>query len=260
MASKQGVAWQRHRRFGVTRTRVGTLSTPVTRAATPLAASRCRRAKEKMLPSNGIAACCTPSSSGNARIASITAMVCMDGRVMSVPDFEFIVADLLGLPNNDVPLEADSEERAHDEYRLIIVDDSAVIRHNIKRLLRDAGYKHITVCTDGQHAWETILAEANKIAEDGVDPYDLILTDIEMPRMDGLHLCKRLKDHPQLQHMPVVIFSSLVNEGNMNKGAAVGADCQVTKFEGCMVLEAIAECLVRHDKLRKHRKMNARVA
>ena len=57
----------------------------------------------------------------------------------------------------------------------------------------------------------------------------LLITDIEMPQMDGHHLTRRVKEHPILQQLPVVIFSSLINEDLFHKGEAVGADAQISK-------------------------------
>ena len=82
----------------------------------------------------------------------------------------------------------------------------------------------VEVYTDGLAAWEAIERE-------GGAPIDAIVSDIEMPRMDGLHLTKLIKESPRHKDIPVVLFSSLISEDNANKGVQVGANVQIPKPE-----------------------------
>jgi len=124
--------------------------------------------------------------------------------------------------------------------RLLTVDDSPTIRMSLGRVLERAGFQDVTLCCDGQEAWELVQ---QRFTETGRLPFDLVLTDIEMPRMDGLHLTKNIKDSPDLQAMPVILFSSLVREDNTNKGEAVGANAQITKFDTEELLQVVHNCL-----------------
>ena len=87
----------------------------------------------------------------------------------------------------------------------------------LKKCLSRAGYTHLIPTTNGQEAWDTlqkILADGGKVGTD----IALVITDIEMPQMDGHHLTKLIKDDPRFDGMPVVIFSSLVNDEMKRKG------------------------------------------
>jgi len=64
---------------------------------------------------------------------------------------------------------------------------------------------------------------------DAAQVADLIVSDVEMPQMDGLHLTRNIKEHPQLRELPVVLYSSILTPDNLKKGKAVGADAQITK-------------------------------
>jgi two-component system chemotaxis response regulator CheV len=83
------------------------------------------------------------------------------------------------------------------------------------------------------------------VTHDSGETYDVVLSDIEMPRMDGLHLTSNIKGDARFRNIPVVLFSSLISESNMNKGVAVGADAQITKFLGNELIEAIEGLLTR---------------
>ena len=72
-------------------------------------------------------------------------------------------------------------------------------------------------------------ANSEAVAISGSPPVDLVITDIEMPRIDGLHLTRRIKEHSSLKHLPVIVFSSLVSPDNDKKCESVGADAQITK-------------------------------
>jgi two-component system chemotaxis response regulator CheV len=97
----------------------------------------------------------------------------------------------------------------------------------------------VTVCTDGQQAWDII--QENR--DGGGRQFDLVLSDIEMPRMDGLHLTSRIKNDPILKEIPVVLFSSLITADNIRKGHSVGADAQVSKPDSQEMIKAIETCL-----------------
>ena len=94
-------------------------------------------------------------------------------------------------------------------------------------------------CEDGQEAWDILCDAVNKGMIDEV--CKLVITDIEMPRMDGFRLLKLIKENEKLGHLPVVIFSSLVNDEMRRKGESLGADAQLSKPEiGNLVMEVDA--------------------
>jgi two-component system chemotaxis response regulator CheV len=75
-----------------------------------------------------------------------------------------------------------------------------------------------------------------------------VITDIEMPQMDGHRLTKLIKSDDKLKHLPVIIFSSLVNEEMRRKGESLGADAQLTKPEIGSLVDAIDELLAKRNK------------
>lgn len=113
-----------------------------------------------------------------------------------------------------------------EKCRIFVADDSAIIRGVMTKTLDASGYHNIRSFQNGLECWQAI----EKAMRDGDStPCDLLVTDIEMPQMDGLHLCKRIKEHPELKHIPVVLFSSLITDDTLHKGKRVGADDQINK-------------------------------
>ena len=116
--------------------------------------------------------------------------------------------------------------------RVLHADDSGMIRRATKEALESSGDFSVISQVDGSVAWE-YLAEMKKQAFDQNKPItdfiDIILTDIEMPQMDGYHLCQKVKSDPILKALPVVLFSSLITEKLLHKGKAVQADAQLSK-------------------------------
>ncbi len=157
--------------------------------------------------------------------ANTIGIIKMENEMALLLDFEKIVMDISpesGVQTSQVEERTDSE-RANKA--LIIVEDSPVLRKMLEDTLHKAGYVSTTVLQDGNEAWLylTSLVENNK------ELPDLVITDLEMPQMDGHHLTLKIKESPQLQHLPVVIFSSLITEDLFHKGVKVGADTQVSK-------------------------------
>ena len=113
--------------------------------------------------------------------------------------------------------------------------DSHLLNKLISDALTAAGYVNVKRTENGKEAWDYIL-EA-KDAGDLNDKVQLVITDIEMPQMDGHRLTHMIKTDDKLKNIPVIIFSSLVNEEMRVKGEALGADAQLSKPEiGNLVL------------------------
>jgi two-component system chemotaxis response regulator CheV len=103
--------------------------------------------------------------------------------------------------------------------------------------LKKAGYERLIVTANGQEAWDKL----REFKEQGnvKDKVHCIITDIEMPKMDGHRLTKLVKTDDELKSIPLIIFSSLVNEEMKRKGESLGADAQLTKPEIGMLVDAI---------------------
>ena len=119
--------------------------------------------------------------------------------------------------------------RTRNETPILIAEDSALLSKMIVNCLGQAGYTNITTTANGQECWDK-LREYNA-SGDLDSKVACIITDIEMPQMDGHRLTKLVKDDPDMNHLPVVIFSSLVNEEMKIKGKQLGADAQLSKPE-----------------------------
>lgn len=109
--------------------------------------------------------------------------------------------------------------------RIWLAEDSSFIRASIERMITDSGFTQFTAHRNGLEAWEKLVETAQN---DGPLPHVLI-SDIEMPQMDGLHLCKKVKDNAVTGHIKVVLYSSLITEETRHKGIEVGADDQFNK-------------------------------
>lgn len=163
--------------------------------------------------------------------STITGVVKLEGRIVFLLDLEKIVADLnprLGL-RLDEAVDWGSEVR----YRALIADDSGLIREMLKDLMQKANFE-VEAVTNGREAWDRVLEIKNKALEEKrsvTDYVQVIVSDIEMPSMDGHNLCKRIKEDSELHNLPVILFSSLITDKLRHKGLAVGADEQISKPE-----------------------------
>ena len=164
-------------------------------------------------------------------LVTAVAEVANKGLVM-IMDVEKILTDAGGLYDDDsiydgIPSMADSNITA------LFADDSSVARGLICRTFDEMGIKHIST-VNGQDAWEKLneIASATEARGDSMrEQVQFILTDIEMPEMDGYVLTRKIKEDPRFAGIPVVMHSSLSAEANQSMGERVGADAYVAKFE-----------------------------
>ena len=162
---------------------------------------------------------------------SITGVVKLEGRIVFILDLEKIIADLnpaLGLKLDDT-----QKWKSDKAYKALVADDSALVREMLKDLLQKAGFL-VEAVNNGREAWERLVKFKAK-AEDEKRPISdfvhVLVSDIEMPAMDGHNLTKRVKEDPLLKDLPVMLFSSLITDKLRHKGEAVGADEQISKPE-----------------------------
>jgi two-component system chemotaxis response regulator CheV len=116
---------------------------------------------------------------------------------------------------------------------ILIAEDSSLIRKVMVRRLEGGGFT-VRQSVNGEEAWQYL---------DAGSPADLLITDIEMPRMDGHHLTKRAKDDPRFRELPVVLYSSMIHEETRRKGDALGADAQICKPDLDRLLETADELI-----------------
>lgn len=166
----------------------------------------------------------------------VTGLVKMDDRIILVLDFEKIVGELCSesalKPIVDVTmLEGDAACDNRAERIILVADDSVFIRTTLCSALRGAGYS-VLEAENGAVAWEIIQKTIKQCEQDGSDfrPHiRMLITDVEMPQMDGLHLTSLVRKEEMLKELPVAIFSSLASEDNKRKWIGLGANCILTK-------------------------------
>lgn len=129
--------------------------------------------------------------------------------------------------------------RERSMKKIVVAEDSAVLRQLLIDTLAEAGYENLHVFENGKEAWEFLESLSKDETAEPTDVVNLIITDIEMPQMDGHHLTDRIKKDLRLSAIPVIIFSSLITEDLYHKGTSVGANAQVSKPEIVKLVEEI---------------------
>lgn len=179
-----------------------------------------------------------------AENASITGISLLGDQTVQMIDFERIVAEID--PSMIIHSERDTDDSDAIEKKyskeVVIADDSRVVLMQLSATLKKAGF-HVKAHSDGQFAWEYLegLREAGELDNTIL----AVISDIEMPRMDGHHFCMKIKQNPAYSKIPVILFSSMINDSLKRKGEAVGADDQVTKPELDNLIERLEACLSR---------------
>jgi len=166
-----------------------------------------------------------------------TGIIKLEGKLIVILDFEKIISDISPETGLKVSEIEQMGPRQRNATPILIAEDSALLGKLISESLIKAGYTNLTMTMNGQEAWDKL----NDYKAEGIldQKVRLIITDIEMPQMDGHRLTKLVKDSSAFSHIPVVIFSSLVNEEMRKKGEALGADAQLSKPEIGHLVEAI---------------------
>ncbi len=169
------------------------------------------------------------------------------GKLVTILDFEKIVADIA--PETTIQIEEIDKlgDREQREHRIVLAEDSILLTRMIKDSLYRAGYSNLINFNNGKEAWEYLSGIRDE--PDFYDQAALLITDIEMPEMDGHRLTKLVKDDEKMRKMPVIIFSSLINEEMWRKGKQLGADEQLSKPEIGRLVEVMDELLDRRDNV-----------
>lgn len=176
----------------------------------------------------------TISSQNNA---TATGIVRLNGNLVIILDFERIVSEI----NPETGVKISDIDRLGPRERcdkpILIAEDSPMLSKMICNCLTKAGYTSVIPTDNGLEAWELLKRfEAEGTLDTRVS---CVITDIEMPQMDGHRLTKLIKSDSKFSHLPVVIFSSLVNEEMRRKGESIGADAQLSKPEIGLLVEQI---------------------
>lgn len=183
-----------------------------------------------------------PSVAQNENGGLITGVAKLDDGMILVLDFEKIVADInrsAGLDTTGID-KLKNLESVNFEGHVVIAEDSVLLNKMIMDSLHTAGFKNVISFTNGKDALDYIESFKN-LGDNIRSEVALLISDIEMPQMDGHHLTKRIKDDPVLQKIPVFLFSSLINDKMRIKGKSVGADEQFSKPQIGILIEKMHE-------------------
>lgn len=168
-------------------------------------------------------------------------------QLVTILDFEKIVAEIA--PETGIQMDEIDKMgvRSIHDNSILLAEDSILLSKMIKESLNRAGYVNITDFNNGKEAWDYLCR-----IKDDPDLHEkagLLITDIEMPEMDGHRLTKLVKDDDKLKQIPVIIFSSLINDEMRIKGKQLGADEQLSKPEIAHLVGVMDDLLSRKGKL-----------
>ena len=162
----------------------------------------------------------------------ITGTTKIGDKIISIIDFEKVLFDInpeTGIQLSELKVMGD---RDRSEKPIVIVEDSVFLKKMILQALEIAGYTKVTSFDNGQDAWEYLEKMRNLCKADSIpieSRVSIIITDIEMPRMDGHHLTRLVKGDDILRKLPVLVFSSLIDEAQQSHGERIGVDAHLSK-------------------------------
>ncbi len=166
-----------------------------------------------------------------------TGIVKINDKLIVILDFEKIVTDINESTGLKVEEVAHLSGRDRIDVPILIAEDSELLSRLIMESLRTAGYERVTYTENGQQAWDLLCQWRDD--QTILEKAQVVITDIEMPQMDGHRLTKLIKTDPKISNIPVIIFSSTINDSMRKKGETVGADAQLTKPEIGALVETL---------------------
>ena len=180
-----------------------------------------------------------PTVANNSQKGIATGIAKIDGRIIIILDFEKIISDLncsasLDMTGMD---QIERSEGTNFDAKIVIAEDSPFLNKLIVDAVTNAGFHNITSFSNGQEAWEYISSFSD--SDNILDKVSLLISDIEMPQMDGHRLTKLIKTSDKLRRIPVFLFSSLIDERMKLKGQSVGADEQFSKPQITSLIQAM---------------------
>lgn len=184
-----------------------------------------------------------PSEMYQGAESQIIGVIKLNGEMILLLDFERIVVDINPESGINVQQVKRLGARERSNKQLIVVEDSPLLRKLLEDTLSEAGYDKVQFFENGREAYDYLegINESGKNVEDIVQ---LVITDIEMPQMDGHHLTRKIKEDANLGQLPVIIFSSLITEDLRHKGKRVGANAQVSKPEIAELILLVDEHII----------------
>lgn len=186
-----------------------------------------------------------PTVANNSQKGVATGIAKIDGKIIIILDFEKIISDLncsSGLDSSGIE-KIQNTSGVNYDAKIVIAEDSPLLNKLVVDALTKAGFHNILSFSNGLEAWNYISSFAD--AEDVTSHVSLLVSDIEMPQMDGHRLTKLIKDHINLSKIPVFLFSSLIDDMMRVKGKSVGADEQFSKPQITALIKAMMAVLTK---------------
>jgi len=188
-----------------------------------------------------------PDSITHGSNSMSTGIARVNQKLITIIDFEKIVSDIC--PGTGIQLsEIDAlGPRERSVKPIVTADDSVLLRKMIYQALNTAGYVNIKSFTDGQETWDFLVTVRKEVTEKGTPIESLVaavISDIEMPMMDGHHLLKLIKEDRVLNKIPVILFSSLIDTAMQVKGEELGANAQLSKPEIGNLVTTLDKCIL----------------
>ncbi len=169
-----------------------------------------------------------------------------DGELVTILDFERIVAEIAPETSIQISEVEGLGPRERNDKPIWVAEDSILLSKMIEDSLRKANYVNLRMFSNGLELWEALTALQPD--RELFDDVALIITDIEMPQMDGHRLTKLVKDNTRFKEVPLIIFSSLISEEMRLKGRELGADEQLTKPEIGHLVDVMDHLLMLQEK------------
>ncbi|MEI5905945.1 chemotaxis protein [Bacillus spongiae] len=183
-----------------------------------------------------------PSDSYDVGKTKIIGIIKQEKQMILLLDFESILVEINPESGIHVNQVKKMGLRERSEKKIIVVEDSPLLRKLLYDTLNEAGYVNLEFFENGQEALRYL--ESLALEEAIEKKVQLMVTDIEMPQMDGHHLTKRVKENNRLANLPIIIFSSLITDDLRHKGEVVGADSQISKPEIEQLILTIDELIL----------------
>ncbi len=186
---------------------------------------------------------------------SITGSIQIEDADIMVVDLEYILSVIspdLAIGDINETTANLSSQKLREKAIIFFAEDSKTIRTNVIRILDKAGYKNVRDFEDGQQTFDALVELRDRVdtnESDAASLPHLLISDIEMPQMDGLSLCKKIKSDSKLQQISVIMFSSLINNQMLSKCKSVGADDSITKPEMDKLVAMLDRLCLKNNKV-----------
>lgn len=181
----------------------------------------------------------------SGRITGVTKIDDEGEALLLILDLESIISDMGGfIPKHEIALE-EIERVGKKKLKgtVLIADDSSVARKILKDTLENVGL-HVIEAVDGKQAMDILNDFLQRIGDQPINNFiQLIISDVEMPEMDGLTFTKNVKANPKLQSLPIIVNTSLSGEENREKAKSVGADGYLVKFDVTKLVQEVSKFL-----------------